>query len=358
MVGQSVANLIVNEIVLRLVLSVTTSVIWLFIILFLIKILRVKSANVKYALLTVPLIKGLLAVIKNIPVSSGFKQAHFRFYFQLPDLGNLVPSTWRDVADPVRGQHFLTSTSVSTVTLIIILALIFGLTIWRLIGTIRFIAMIKKAAALDRSEHPVFFRILDRLVAKAKIKIPRIISVESSGTPFTVGIRKPIIAVSMAMMEKLETAEIEAVLAHEISHITRKDHLFHWPIVILRDILFFNPISHILYPRIGFEKERACDQMVSRQMKPMILAKSLVKIAEIQSSQPPLHLVKRYAPQSFASQGGMFLKRRVKNLLEQGTPFRLHGLFRRALVIISVLTLVIVEFHIITKTGSYLLIIS
>lgn len=358
MISPNAANIIVDDIVLRLFLSVTTSAIWLFMILVIIKVLRIRNPNTKYALLIVPLIKGLLALIKDNPVFSGFKQAHLMFYFQLPDLGSLAPSSFWDGADSVRGQHFHLSTTVSSLALIVFVALTLGLIVWRLKGMIRFIAMIKKAKELDPSEYKVFFKILDQLVIKARVKTPQIILVESSGTPFTVGLRKPFIAVSKRMIEELEPAEIEAVLAHEISHVKRKDHIFHWPIVILRDILFFNPISHFLYPRIGFEKERACDQIVARQIKPVILAKSLVKMAELQRSGNPMPLVKNYAPQSLAPQGGTFLKRRVKELLEQGPTLRLRGFFRRMCIVILILTLVIVEFHLITKINSFNFVIS
>ncbi len=358
MIGPNAASLFFDHIALRLILSVTTSAIWLSIVIILIKLLRIRNSNVKYALWTIPLIKGLLAVITDIPVTNGLKGAGLFYYFKLPDFGMVAASHWWEKADALSKPLFYPTASLSPIALSIILALALGLLVWRLIGLVRFLAMIKKSKKLDRSKYVEFFQILDRLVARAQISSPRVISVESSGTPFTVGIRKPIIAVSVSMMAELEPPEIEAVLAHEISHIIRKDHLFHWPVVILRDILYFNPISHFLYPRISFEKERACDQIASRTIKPVVLAKSIVKIAEMQRSKLPLPLVKRYAPQSLVSERDSLFALRITELVEQSSPLRSHGVIERMFIIGSILTLVIVDFRLIAIIDSYIFVIS
>jgi bla regulator protein blaR1 len=166
-----------------------------------------------------------------------------------------------------------------------------------------------------------------------------------------------VIALSLNLLDSLDPEEIEAVLAHEIAHIARKDYLYHWPVVIVRDILFFNPIAPFVYGRLSFERERACDDLGSRMSKPIALAKGLVKVAEIQRAEPAVGPVRAFAPQGLLSARESHLTGRVKKLVDPA-PYTSPGWTKRLLIGLGAFFLFYVEIHLAASLFGRLLVLT
>ncbi|MEW5784610.1 MAG: M56 family metallopeptidase [Bacillota bacterium] len=95
----------------------------------------------------------------------------------------------------------------------------------------------------------------------AAITAPEVIYSSRTGfAAFTAGLIKPVLVLNYALAAELTEQELDAVLAHELVHISRKDTVKNWLLSLLRDLTFFNPISTILMRRIMLENERICDR--------------------------------------------------------------------------------------------------
>lgn len=92
------------------------------------------------------------------------------------------------------------------------------------------------AKPVSQSEAPELYAMVQRLSSAAQIPMPRLyVTEERQINAFATG-RNPkhaAVAVTRGMVEKLTSAEVEAVLAHEISHITNRDILVSSVAVVL-----------------------------------------------------------------------------------------------------------------------------
>ena len=93
------------------------------------------------------------------------------------------------------------------------------------------------------------------------------------------GIRRPTALLSTWMLEQLDESELEAVLIHELVHVSRNDYLVNWIAIVLRDAFFYLPTSRIAYRQLRSEKELACDDVVVQTTRqPLALASALTKV--------------------------------------------------------------------------------
>jgi beta-lactamase regulating signal transducer with metallopeptidase domain len=340
------------DVILRhVMLSVFTGVFWLLLALLLLRLLRVKNPGIRYLFLFIPLLKSAMALVRELPEVRPFNgvvivNAQFPSFKIIPDwVADIVPAEY---------EPSLTIGLIPTATILGVALAFFG---WRLAGLIRFQRLLASAEEVSRDDYADFFRIVDRLVADAGVRYPKLIVIQNGDTPFTVGLKRPVIAFSPNLLERLDAEEIKAVLAHEIAHIVRKDYLYHWPVVLIRDVLFFNPITPFVYRRLNFERERACDDMGSNLSKPLALAKSLVKVAEIQRVEPAATIVRAFAPQSLLSTGDSHLTARVKQLVDPA-PYVSPGPAKQLLIGVAAFFFFYVEIHVAANLAGRLLVLT
>lgn len=124
------------------------------------------------------------------------------------------------------------------------------------------------------------------------------------------GLRCPAVLLSTWMLERLDRAEVEAVLAHELAHLARRDYPAVWLATILRDAFCYLPTSWAAYRQMQHEKELACDDLaVTITGRPLALASALVK-----AWQPSLGGPRGILAPSLVGSGGA-IERRVARLL-------------------------------------------
>lgn len=79
--------------------------------------------------------------------------------------------------------------------------------------------------------------------------------------PQVFGWLKPVILVPASAIARLSAAEMEAVLAHELAHIVRRDYLVNLVQTVIESLLFYHPAVWWVSRRIRQEREHCCDDM-------------------------------------------------------------------------------------------------
>jgi VWFA-related protein len=80
--------------------------------------------------------------------------------------------------------------------------------------------------------------------------------------PAVAGFRRPVLLLPEGIAERLTEAELEAVLAHELCHIRRRDNLTASTHMLVEALFWFHPAAWWIGARLIQERERACDEEV------------------------------------------------------------------------------------------------
>jgi beta-lactamase regulating signal transducer with metallopeptidase domain len=127
---------------------------------------------------------------------------------------------------------------------------------------------------------------VDELAAKLQIsnKI-RLLESGLAKVPMVIGHFKPVILLPIGMLSGLTPAQVEAILAHELAHISRNDYLINILQSVAEVIFFYHPAIWWISGQIRTEREHCCDDIaLSLQQDGVALAKALTEI-EIQIQQ-------------------------------------------------------------------------
>lgn len=134
-----------------------------------------------------------------------------------------------------------------------------------------------------------------------------------AGVPgaFAVGGRSPKILISPDVLEALDERELEAIVAHEIAHIEARDVELVFSAGMLRDLVAWNPLSHMAFRRLVADRELEADRRATQLTgEPLALASGLLKVCDLMktaSGRPRAALA--------AARPGMRLTPRVNGLL-------------------------------------------
>jgi hypothetical protein len=82
--------------------------------------------------------------------------------------------------------------------------------------------------------------------------------------PGVVGIIRPVLLLPEAIEQHLTPPQLEAVLAHELSHARRRDNLTALLHMAVEALFWFHPLVWWIGARLIEERERACDEEVLR----------------------------------------------------------------------------------------------
>lgn len=131
----------------------------------------------------------------------------------------------------------------------------------RLYRNWQFVQVIKKEGHRKAQlEYRLFVQKVAFLLGVTK-KVKVVVS-SMVASPVTVGYLKPIILLPVAAMNSLTTAQVEAILLHELSHIRRYDYLLNFVVSVIHTLLYFNPFVKLFMQTIEAEREACCDETV------------------------------------------------------------------------------------------------
>jgi bla regulator protein blaR1 len=105
--------------------------------------------------------------------------------------------------------------------------------------------------------------------------------------PAVVGILSPVLLFPEGIAERLTPSELEAVLAHELCHVRRRDNLFATIHMIVEAVFWFHPVLWWISARLVEEREKACDEEVlSLGSHPEIYADAILNVCKFYVQSP------------------------------------------------------------------------
>lgn len=105
--------------------------------------------------------------------------------------------------------------------------------------------------------------------------------------PGIFGIAKPILLWPEGITERLDDAQLEAVIAHELWHVRRRDNLAAVVHMVVEAVFWFHPLVWWLGARLVDERERACDEDVLQSGSGrQTYAESILKVCEFCVGSP------------------------------------------------------------------------
>ncbi len=105
--------------------------------------------------------------------------------------------------------------------------------------------------------------------------------------PGVFGVWRPILLLPDGITDHLTPAELDAVLAHELCHILRRDNLAAAVHMSVEALFWFHPLVWWPGARLMEERERACDEEVLRMgSEPAEYAEGILKICELYAASP------------------------------------------------------------------------
>jgi bla regulator protein blaR1 len=137
---------------------------------------------------------------------------------------------------------------------------------------------------IDGKEVEVLRR-LERLAGVQK-HIPIFLS-RASVEPGIFGVRHPVLILPKGICDRLNEKHLQAVLAHEVWHVRRRDNLAAAVHMLVQALFWFHPLVWWLGSRLVEERERACDEQVLRLGNPpKVYAESILKTCEFCVESP------------------------------------------------------------------------
>lgn len=83
-------------------------------------------------------------------------------------------------------------------------------------------------------------------------------------TPTLIGWIRPAVVLPLAVLAQMPPAQIDLVLAHELAHLKRLDHIANLFQVVLETLFFYHPVVHWISREARNERELCCDTLALR----------------------------------------------------------------------------------------------
>lgn len=139
-------------------------------------------------------------------------------------------------------------------------------------------------------------------------------------TPTLIGWFKPVILMPAAVVLGFPREQLELILAHELGHLRRCDHLVNLGQAVVETLLFYHPVVHWISREVRHEREICCDNLVLglTDSEPREYARTLAALEDVRQLTPQL---------AVAASGGVLLDR-VRRII--GSKHRPHSARRSA----------------------------
>lgn len=209
-----------------------------------------------------------------------------------------------------------------------------GATDWKPVAMLGVWACGLAAIALVRFRD--WLRIRDAVRASTPFDLAVPVEVRSSPgllEPGVVGWLRPILLLPAGIAERLTPPQLQAVLAHELCHVRRRDNLFAGIHMIVEATFWFHPLVWWIGARLVEERERACDeQVLSLGSEPRVYAEGIVNVCKLYA-ESPLACVSGVT--------GSNLKKRIEAIMTNRIALRLTFAKKAALAVASIAALAV-----------------
>jgi bla regulator protein BlaR1 len=181
-----------------------------------------------------------------------------------------------------------------------------------------------------------WMRIRSTVQSSAPIDIPAEVEVRSAPgllEPGVVGMLRPVLFLPAGIAERMTPQQLEAVLAHELCHVRRRDNLFAAIHMIVEAAFWFHPLVWWIGARLIEERERACDEEVLRMgSEPQVYAEGILNVCRLYVESPLVCV---------SGVTGADLKRRVRDILDGSGALELTRAKKVALAIAAAAALAV-----------------
>ena len=176
------------------------------------------------------------------------------------------------------------------------------------------VARLRRAAsplvAADRLE--ALHRLSARLGLTSEVRLFESLSID---VPAVVGWLRPAVVIPLSTLAGLSTSHFEAILAHELAHVRRRDYLVNVVQRVVETLLFYHPAVWWVSGWIRREREHCCDEIAACASGDRVnYARALRALEELRADAPAL---------AMGASGGDLLVR-VARLVER-TPVPAPG---------------------------------
>lgn len=105
-------------------------------------------------------------------------------------------------------------------------------------------------------------RRIDCLTTRLRVARPvRLFESSLAEAPVLIGHLRPVILLPVGLLAGLPAAQVEAILAHELAHIVRRDYLVNLLQTFIEGLLFYHPAVWWMTRVIRAERENCCDDV-------------------------------------------------------------------------------------------------
>ncbi len=253
-------------------------------------VLRKKPAKLRYWVANAALLMVFLAAVATFAYYYDFskKSGEVRF---IPENTLVTTASGLQIAQPVETKEVAKSAlswdnfkdyfnqHIPLIVLVWVMGV--ALFILKLLGGISYCYYLRSRLNFPADEYWV--ETLDKLKDKVGVK-QSIELVESAltRTPMVVGHLKPMILFPIGAINKLSPTEVEAILAHEIAHVMRKDFIFNIIQSVIEALFYYHPAVWLISNTIRNERENCCDDVAIEICgNSMNYAKALVTVQEM-----------------------------------------------------------------------------
>ena len=137
-----------------------------------------------------------------------------------------------------------------------------------------------------------------------------IVSARTSMEPGVIGIFKPILLLPEGIRDNLNQDQLDAIIAHELSHVRYRDNLTAAVHMVVETLFWFHPLVWWIGARLVAEREQACDESVLQQgSPPQVYAEGILNVCKF--------YVESRLKCAAGVTGGAELKKRIAQIMTQ-----------------------------------------
>jgi beta-lactamase regulating signal transducer with metallopeptidase domain len=166
----------------------------------------------------------------------------------------------------------------------------------------------------------LWLRIRAAVRGSVPLSIPSSVEIRSAAgllEPGVVGLWRPTLLLPEGIMERLTASELEAVIAHELCHVRRRDNLFASIHMVAEALFWFHPLVWWIGARLLEERERACDESVlSLGNQPRVYADAILNVCKLYTESPLVCV---------SGVTGSDIKRRIEAIMKNRIGLKLNG---------------------------------
>ncbi|MGO4884419.1 MAG: TonB family protein [Bryobacteraceae bacterium] len=164
-----------------------------------------------------------------------------------------------------------------------------------LLFSLRMIWASRRISVVRRRSKPAEAAVMSVIAAlreRMRLSRPvRVLVTAAADCPSVVGWVRPVVLLPAATVLGLTPQQLEAVLAHELAHILRYDHLINMLQGVVETLLFYHPAVWWASARMRHERELCCDDLAVESCgDALCYARALTRLERMRLTNPALAL--------------------------------------------------------------------